>query len=54
MENALSCLRKSVDNATSVHSQSLLAYAFTLSGDIELRDQILKNLDEKAVKKGEG
>ncbi|XP_075699317.1 alpha-2-macroglobulin-like protein 1 [Rhinoderma darwinii] len=52
VENALSCLRKSADNVTSAHSQALLAYAFTLSGDTELREQILKKLDESAVKKG--
>ncbi|XP_056385122.1 alpha-2-macroglobulin-like isoform X2 [Hyla sarda] len=51
VENALSCLRKSVDNDTSVHTQALLAYAFTLSGDNELRDHILKKLDESAIKK---
>ncbi|XP_069836198.1 alpha-2-macroglobulin-like [Dendropsophus ebraccatus] len=51
VENALSCLRKSVDSVTSVHTQALLAYAFTLSGDSELRDQILKKLDESAEKK---
>ncbi|XP_056385113.1 alpha-2-macroglobulin-like protein 1 [Hyla sarda] len=51
VENALSCLRKSVDQATSENTQALLAYAFTLSGDNELRDQILKKLDISAITK---
>ncbi|CAN2390047.1 alpha-2-macroglobulin-like, partial [Pristimantis euphronides] len=51
VEDALTCLRKSVADDGSVYSQALLAYAFTLSGDHELRDQILKKLDEKAIKK---
>ncbi|XP_069836204.1 alpha-2-macroglobulin-like protein 1 [Dendropsophus ebraccatus] len=53
VENALSCLKKSMDSVTSVHTQALLAYVFTLSGENELRDQILKKLDESA-KKQEG
>ncbi|XP_069836200.1 alpha-2-macroglobulin-like isoform X2 [Dendropsophus ebraccatus] len=52
VENALSCLKKSVESVSSVYTQALLAYAFTLSGDSELRDQILKKLDGSAVKKG--
>ncbi|XP_066457777.1 alpha-2-macroglobulin-like protein 1 [Eleutherodactylus coqui] len=52
VEDALNCVRKSADTVTSVYTQALLAYAFTLSGDHELRDQILKKLDETAVRKG--
>ncbi|XP_066455001.1 alpha-2-macroglobulin-like [Eleutherodactylus coqui] len=52
VEDALNCIRKSADSDTSVYTQALLAYAFTLSGDSELRDQILKKLDERAVRKG--
>ncbi|XP_069836270.1 alpha-2-macroglobulin-like isoform X2 [Dendropsophus ebraccatus] len=51
VENALKCLRKSVEIDTSVYTQALLAYAFTLSGDRELRDKMLKKLDESAVHK---
>ncbi|XP_077114609.1 alpha-2-macroglobulin-like protein 1 [Ranitomeya variabilis] len=53
VENALSCLRKSVDSVKSLHIQALLAYAFTLSGDSELRQQTLEKLEESIVKKGE-
>ncbi|XP_071987483.1 pregnancy zone protein-like isoform X2 [Engystomops pustulosus] len=51
VEDALSCLRKSTDHDTSSYTQALMAYAFTLSGDHELRDKMLKKLDEKAIKK---
>ncbi|XP_071985595.1 alpha-2-macroglobulin-like [Engystomops pustulosus] len=47
VEDALSCLRKSVDVDESLSTQALLAYVFTLSGDHELRDKLLKKLDEK-------
>ncbi|XP_066457065.1 alpha-2-macroglobulin-like protein 1 [Eleutherodactylus coqui] len=51
LEDALSCLRKSADSVTSIRTQALLAYAFTLSGDHDLREQILKKLDETAIRK---
>ncbi|XP_066457063.1 alpha-2-macroglobulin-like [Eleutherodactylus coqui] len=51
VEDALKCLKKSADSITSIHTQALLAYAFTLSGDHDLREQILKKLDETAVRK---
>ncbi|XP_075072202.1 alpha-2-macroglobulin-like protein 1 [Mixophyes fleayi] len=51
VENALNFLRKAADNITSVYTQALLAYVFTLSGDSELRQEALKHLDEAAVKK---
>ncbi|KAG8551759.1 hypothetical protein GDO81_004248 [Engystomops pustulosus] len=51
VEDALSCLRKLADNDTSSYAQALMAYAFTLSGDIVMRDKILEKLDKKAIKK---
>ncbi|XP_066457779.1 pregnancy zone protein-like [Eleutherodactylus coqui] len=52
VEDALNCVRKSVDNVTSAHTQALLAYVFTLSDDRQLRDRLLKKLDETAIKQG--
>ncbi|XP_073541269.1 alpha-2-macroglobulin-like protein 1 [Phyllobates terribilis] len=52
VENALSCLRKSVDRAELVYTQALLAYAFTLSGDSELRHQTLEKLEQSIIKEG--
>ncbi|XP_069836259.1 alpha-2-macroglobulin-like [Dendropsophus ebraccatus] len=52
VEDALSCLRKSVDGEISEYTRALLAYAFTLSGDTELRDKMLKKLEESELMKG--
>ncbi|XP_063818170.1 alpha-2-macroglobulin-like [Pseudophryne corroboree] len=51
VENALKCLRKEAHSITSPYTQALLAYAFTLAGDSELRQEALKHLDKTAIKK---
>uniref|UniRef100_A0A6I8RH41 Pregnancy-zone protein n=1 Tax=Xenopus tropicalis TaxID=8364 RepID=A0A6I8RH41_XENTR len=48
--DALSCLRKAAKDVSSVYTQALLAYTFTLSKDIELREMLLAKLEEKAVR----
>ncbi|KAG8551451.1 hypothetical protein GDO81_004117 [Engystomops pustulosus] len=53
LSNALSYLRKVSEDVSNVYTQSLLAFAFTLSGDTELRQNMLDKLDGKAVK-GDG
>ncbi|XP_073402572.1 alpha-2-macroglobulin-like isoform X2 [Dendrobates tinctorius] len=53
LSNALSCLMKASMNVSNVYTQALLAYAFTLSGEIELRKTIMDKLDEKAIR-GDG
>ncbi|XP_073541262.1 alpha-2-macroglobulin-like [Phyllobates terribilis] len=53
MSNALSCLRKASVNVSNVYTQALLAYAFTLSGETELRKTLMDKLEEKAVR-GDG
>ncbi|XP_073402567.1 alpha-2-macroglobulin-like isoform X1 [Dendrobates tinctorius] len=53
MSNALSCLKKASVDISNVYTQALLAYAFTLSGETELRETLLNKLEEKAVT-GEG
>ncbi|OCT71333.1 hypothetical protein XELAEV_18034311mg [Xenopus laevis] len=50
VEGALSWLRKAAKDVSSIYTQALLAYTFTLSGDTELREMLLAKLDEKAVK----
>ncbi|KAM3912628.1 alpha-2-macroglobulin-like [Leptodactylus fuscus] len=52
VEAALGYLRKSVNDVKDSHTQSILAYVFALSGDHNLRNQMLKKLDESAVKTG--
>ncbi|XP_071985679.1 alpha-2-macroglobulin-like [Engystomops pustulosus] len=53
LSNALSYLRKVSEDVSNVYTQALLAYTFTLSGDTELRQNMLDKLDGKAVK-GDG
>lgn len=36
-----------------VYTKALLAYAFALAGNQEKRSEVLKSLDEEAVKEGE-
>ncbi|XP_077311286.1 alpha-2-macroglobulin-like isoform X2 [Lithobates pipiens] len=54
VENAISCIRKVADHAITPYTQALLAYAFTLSGDSELRALMLKRLEEQAQKDENG
>ncbi|XP_056385112.1 alpha-2-macroglobulin-like protein 1 isoform X2 [Hyla sarda] len=46
---ALKCLRDSVSKVDSLYTKAILAYAFTLSRDYELRDSLLYELHDKAV-----
>eukprot|EP00079_Xenopus_tropicalis_P031751 XP_017945522.1 PREDICTED: LOW QUALITY PROTEIN: alpha-2-macroglobulin [Xenopus tropicalis] len=48
--DAVSCLRKAAKDVSSVYTQALLAYTFTLSNDTELREMLLAKLEEKAVR----
>eukprot|EP00079_Xenopus_tropicalis_P019470 XP_012809161.1 PREDICTED: alpha-2-macroglobulin-like protein 1 [Xenopus tropicalis] len=50
--DAVSCLRKAAKDVSSVYTQALLAYTFTLSNDTELREMLLAKLEEKAVMNG--
>uniref|UniRef100_A0A6I8RSP3 Alpha-macroglobulin-like TED domain-containing protein n=1 Tax=Xenopus tropicalis TaxID=8364 RepID=A0A6I8RSP3_XENTR len=40
--DAVSCLRKAAKDVSSVYTQALLAYTFTLSNDTELREMLLR------------
>ncbi|XP_063818177.1 alpha-2-macroglobulin-like [Pseudophryne corroboree] len=51
VENTLKCLRNGAHSVTSPYTQALLAYAFTLSGDGDLRLETLKALEKAAIKK---
>ncbi|XP_040217678.1 alpha-2-macroglobulin-like protein 1 [Rana temporaria] len=52
VENAKSCIKKGAENAKSSHTLALLAYAFTLLGDSEMRALMLKRLGENAKIEG--
>ncbi|XP_063818176.1 alpha-2-macroglobulin-like isoform X2 [Pseudophryne corroboree] len=51
VENALKCLKNEAHSVTTTFTQALLAYAFTLSGDSELRQETLEHLEKAAIKK---
>nr|AAL87135.1 monomeric alpha-macroglobulin [Aquarana catesbeiana] len=53
VEKAKSCITKGADTAKSPHVLAILAYAFTLLGDSEMRALMLKRLDEHATIEGE-
>uniref|UniRef100_A0A7N8X3D8 Alpha-macroglobulin receptor-binding domain-containing protein n=1 Tax=Mastacembelus armatus TaxID=205130 RepID=A0A7N8X3D8_9TELE len=50
MNKSLSCLKESVSNLNSTYTTALLAYVFTLAGDMETRAQLLQHLDTVAIR----
>lgn len=55
VKQSLSCLRHSVDiyGLPNTYTTALMAYVFTLAGDMETRARLLDHLRMDAVKKGE-
>ncbi|XP_077311729.1 alpha-2-macroglobulin-like isoform X2 [Lithobates pipiens] len=53
VRDAVSCLQKTAVNVTNVYTLALLAYTYTLSGEIEFRKTVLEKLEEKAFR-GDG
>ncbi|XP_044153546.1 alpha-2-macroglobulin-like [Bufo gargarizans] len=51
VRDAVSCLRTAAETVTNVYSQALLAYAFTLSGDTELREAMMDKLEAQVVRR---
>ncbi|XP_075699321.1 alpha-2-macroglobulin-like protein 1 [Rhinoderma darwinii] len=52
VQRALTSLRDSVIQVDSLYTKAILAYAFALSRDTELRDSLLYELHDKAVNAG--
>ncbi|XP_029372544.1 alpha-2-macroglobulin-like [Echeneis naucrates] len=52
VNKSLSCLRESISDFSNTYTTALMAYAFTLAGDTETRDQLLKHLDKVSIRKG--
>ncbi|KAM8924834.1 alpha-2-macroglobulin-like protein 1, partial [Pelodytes ibericus] len=50
IREAIACLKKSAVDVSSIYTQALLAYTFTLSGESALRQSLLTKLEEQAVK----
>ncbi|XP_064840694.1 alpha-2-macroglobulin-like [Oncorhynchus masou masou] len=49
---SLSCLRNSTSDLSNTYTTALLAYTFTLAGDMETRAQLLQHLDTISLQEG--
>ncbi|XP_072548192.1 alpha-2-macroglobulin-like protein 1 isoform X1 [Salminus brasiliensis] len=49
VSKGLSCLNSSIADLTNTYATALLAYTFSLSGENEIREQLLKKLDDVAI-----
>ncbi|XP_038829725.1 alpha-2-macroglobulin-like isoform X3 [Salvelinus namaycush] len=49
---SLSCLKNSTSDLSNTYTTALLAYTFTLAGDMETRAQLLQHLDTVALQEG--
>ncbi|KAM9277694.1 alpha-2-macroglobulin-like protein 1 [Cariama cristata] len=50
LENALHCLRNVTLDKTSLYVKALMAYVFTLTRDMEMREQLLDMLEKETAK----
>uniref|UniRef100_A0A3Q0RXQ3 Alpha-2-macroglobulin domain-containing protein n=1 Tax=Amphilophus citrinellus TaxID=61819 RepID=A0A3Q0RXQ3_AMPCI len=53
VNKSLACLKESISDLSNTYTTALLAYVFTLAGDMETRAHLLQHLDTVAVKEGE-
>ncbi|KAL7848740.1 hypothetical protein SRHO_G00203630 [Serrasalmus rhombeus] len=49
VSKGLSCLKSSIGNLTNTYATALLAYTFSLAGEHDAREQLLKKLDSVAI-----
>ncbi|KAL6471066.1 hypothetical protein MHYP_G00197160 [Metynnis hypsauchen] len=49
VSKGLSCLKSSIGNLTNTYAAALLAYTFSLAGEHDVREQLLKKLDSVAI-----
>ncbi|XP_044057400.1 alpha-2-macroglobulin-like isoform X2 [Siniperca chuatsi] len=52
VKKSLSCLKGSISDLNNTYTTALLAYVFTLAGDLETRAHLLKHLDTVALNQG--
>ncbi|XP_030601189.1 alpha-2-macroglobulin-like isoform X2 [Archocentrus centrarchus] len=52
VNNSLVCLKESISDLSNTYTTALLAYIFTLAGDMETRAHLMRHLDTVAVKEG--
>ncbi|XP_041491931.1 alpha-2-macroglobulin-like protein 1 [Microtus oregoni] len=53
VRQGLQCLRKSVASTRSLYTQALLAYTFSLAGEVETRSALLHKLEQQASVSGD-
>uniref|UniRef100_A0A2K5ZTY0 Alpha-2-macroglobulin like 1 n=1 Tax=Mandrillus leucophaeus TaxID=9568 RepID=A0A2K5ZTY0_MANLE len=53
VSQGLQCLKNSATSTTSLYTQALLAYIFSLAGEMDIRDILLRQLDQQAIISGE-
>ena len=53
VNRSLSCLNESISDLNNTYTTALLAYVFTLAGDMETRAHLLEQLDKVALNQGE-
>ncbi|XP_007101900.2 alpha-2-macroglobulin-like protein 1 [Physeter macrocephalus] len=52
VSQGLQCLKHSISSTTNAYTQALLAYTFTLAGEMDIRNILLKKLDQQAIISG--
>ncbi|KAK0143280.1 Alpha-2-macroglobulin [Merluccius polli] len=52
INESMSCLRQSLGDKSNTYTTALLAYVFTLAGDMETRTLLLEHLDKVATQEG--
>uniref|UniRef100_A0A8C6PBP3 Alpha-macroglobulin-like TED domain-containing protein n=1 Tax=Nothobranchius furzeri TaxID=105023 RepID=A0A8C6PBP3_NOTFU len=53
VKKSLCCLRKSAEGISNTYTTALLAYVFTLAGDMDMRAKLFQQLDSLAMRKGD-
>lgn len=53
VHKSMLCLKASVSGLNNTYTSALMAYVFTLAGDMKTRDFLLQRLDAVASKQGE-
>uniref|UniRef100_A0A3Q1C540 Alpha-2-macroglobulin-like n=1 Tax=Amphiprion ocellaris TaxID=80972 RepID=A0A3Q1C540_AMPOC len=52
VNKSLSCLKESISDLSNTYTTALMAYVFTLAGDMKTRGLLLDHLDKVAIKQG--
>nr|KAF6451459.1 alpha-2-macroglobulin like 1 [Molossus molossus] len=53
VSQGLQCLKNSASSTTNLYTQALLAYTFSLAGEMDVRNMLLEQLDHQAIISGE-